>query len=125
MRCSRPECARKDERGEITDLLVQEKIEHVTLITSNKGAIRGNHYHKESTQWVYVLEGRMRVLSQMPDSPVVATILEKGALLVNVPEERHAMIALEQSTFMVFTRGPRGGEGYERDTYRLPQPLQG
>jgi quercetin dioxygenase-like cupin family protein len=125
MKVTCPQYSHKDERGEITDILVKEKIEYVTLITSAKGATRGNHYHKETVQWVYILEGKMKVLSQMPQSPVVATVLEKGDLVVNIPMERHAMIALEDSTFLVFTRGPRGGEDYEKDTYRLSEPLQG
>jgi quercetin dioxygenase-like cupin family protein len=97
----------------------------VTLITSEKGAERGHHYHKETIQWVYILEGKLKLLTQMPDAPVQVTILEKGDLAMTVPLERHSMIALESAAFMVFTRGTRGGEDYERDTYRLTEPLRG
>ena len=38
--------------------------------------------------------------------------------------EHHAVHALEDSVFMVFTRGPRGGDDYESDTFRLETPLQ-
>lgn len=125
MEVTRPQYSHKDDRGEITDILVKEKIEYVTLITSAKGATRGNHYHKETVQWVYILEGKMKLISQMPGAPVVATILEKGDLAVTAPMDRHAMIALEDSAFIVLTRGPRGGDDYEKDTYRLSEPLQG
>ena len=114
----------KDERGEITDILVKEKIEYVTLITSAKGTTRGNHYHKKTVQMVYILKGRMKLLTQMPGDPVVATILAKGDLAVTVAMERHAMVALEDSEFLVFTRGIRGGEDYEKDTFRLTEPLK-
>lgn len=124
MKIVRIQCTHKDKRGEITDILVKEKIEYVTLITSAKGSTRGNHYHKETVQWVYVFEGSMKLLTQMPDSRVIATILEKGDLAMTEPTERHAMIALKDSAFMVFTRGTRGGEDYEKDTYRLSEPLQ-
>jgi hypothetical protein len=70
------------------------------------------------------LRGRMKLLTQLPKGPVVATILERGDLALTAPLERHAMIALEDSEFLVFTRGPRGGEDYEKDTYRLAEPLQ-
>ena len=66
----------------------------------------------------------MKLLTQMPGAPVIATILEKGDLAKTEPLERHAMIALEDAAFMVFTRGPRGGEDYETDTYRLSEPLK-
>lgn len=124
MKVERIQCAHKDDRGEILDILVKEEIQYVTLITSVKGAERGHHYHKETIQWVYILEGKMKLLTQMPDDPVCVTILEQGDLAMTVPLERHTMIALEDSVFMVFTRGTRGGEDYERDTYRLSEPLQ-
>ncbi len=124
MKIERIQCTHKDARGEISDVLVKEEIQFVTLITSAKGAERGHHYHRETIQWVYILEGRLKLLTQMPDGPVCETILEKGDLAMTVPLESHAMIALESSAFMVFTRGTRGGEEYESDTYRLSEPLQ-
>ena len=123
MKVDRIRCTKKDERGEITDIMIKQNIDYVTLITSAKGSTRGNHYHKKTDQWVYVLEGTMKMLTQIPKGPVVVTILEKGDLAKTGFMERHAMIALEDSAFMVFTRGPRGGDDYETDTYRLPEPL--
>lgn len=120
----RPSPAFVDERGEITDLLVREPVEYVTQITSRSGAVRGNHYHKETTQWIYVVEGRLQVLTQLPGEAVRADVLEPGQLIINLPNERHAMIALTDARFLVFTRGPRGGEDYEKDTYRLSEPLR-
>ena len=114
----------EDERGTIADILRQEVIDSVTLITSKKGALRGNHYHKETIQYVYVMKGRLKALSQMPGEPVRSAVLEKGDLIVNVPNEGHAFLALEDSDFLVLTRGPRGGENYEDDTYRLDAPIK-
>lgn len=125
MKVTHPKYIYKDDRGEITDILLKENIEYVTLITLAQGNTRGNHYHKETIQFVYILEGKVKLLSQMPGGPVVPAILEKGDLAVNDPVERHAMTAMEDSMFMVFTRGIRGGEDYEKDTYRLSEPLQG
>ena len=124
MKITRPQTTHKDERGEITDILVREHIEYVTLITSSKGASRGHHYHEKTTQWVYVLKGKLKLITQMPGHPVLATLLEKGDLALTEALERHGMIALDDSTFMVFTHGVRGGEDYEKDTFRLADPLQ-
>jgi oxalate decarboxylase/phosphoglucose isomerase-like protein (cupin superfamily) len=120
----RPQPAFVDDRGAITDILTKEPIEYVTLITSRAGAVRGHHYHRETHQWIYVLSGRLRMLTQLPGEPVRQTDLDPGDLIVNVPNESHAMIALSDASFLVFTRGPRGGEDYERDTYRLAAPLR-
>lgn len=123
MKITHPPQSHQDERGEITDILEKQSIECVTLIVSVEGATRGNHYHKETVQFVYVLEGKIKLLTRMPDQPVAATVLEKGDLAVTNHMEQHAMIALVDSAFMVFTRGLRGGEDYEKDTYRLAEPL--
>jgi quercetin dioxygenase-like cupin family protein len=124
MHISHPAATHADARGAITDLLSQEPIDSITLITSMQGATRGHHYHKETTQWVYVLSGRLKLLSQIPGAAVETSILGPGDLVVNGPLERHAMTALDDATFLVFTRGPRGGENYEQDTYRLADPLR-
>ena len=112
-----------DARGEIIDILKNSPVEYATLITSKKGAVRANHFHKDTYQWVYMLEGRMRVRGQMPGGQVEEVILEKGGLIVNVPNESHAFEALDDCTMLVLTKGPRGGDDYEQDTYRLEKPL--
>ena len=112
-----------DDRGEIKDILVREPVDAITVIRSKKGVVRGNHYHKKTVQWTYLHEGRVKYLSQAGDGPVEACIVEPGDLIVSPAMEKHAVIALEESVFYVFTRGPRGGESYEDDTYRLDTPL--
>jgi quercetin dioxygenase-like cupin family protein len=42
-----------------------------------------------------------------------------GDLLESPPNERHALHAEEDSVLMIITRGPRGGKGYEDDTFRI------
>jgi len=37
--------------------------------------------------------------------------------------EAHALQALEDTTMVVMTRGPRGGREYESDTFRLSELL--
>jgi hypothetical protein len=114
----------EDARGAITDVLVNEPIQYVTLITQAQGTTRGNHYHKETIQWNYLLSGKVKLLTRVGDEPVVATILDVGDLAMTDKEECHAIEALEDSVFLVFTRGVRGGTDYEKDTYRLAEPLR-
>lgn len=112
----------KDERGEITDILENELIDSVTIIFSKKLAVRGNHYHKKSIQYAFVLRGRLKLLTQMPDERVKTKIIKSGNLVYTPPMERHTLVALEDSEILVLTRGPRGGKSYEKDTYRLKGP---
>lgn len=111
-----------DERGTIADILSHEPIEHVAIITTRSGAIRGNHYHSKTVQWIYMIHGRMRLTSQRPGGPIQSVILEQGDLGVSRPLERHAMVALEDTVFLALCHGPRGGKEFESDTVRLAEP---
>jgi quercetin dioxygenase-like cupin family protein len=113
----------EDERGKIIDILGKEVIEYVTLISSKKGAVRGNHYHKESVQYTFLLYGTLKLLTQIPGRKIETRRIKPGDLVITPPMEKHALIALEDSEFLVFTRGPRGGKNYEKDTYRLTEKL--
>ena len=113
----------KDDRGEIIDLIDNDEINAVTLISFNEGAVRANHYHKQTTQWNYVISGKIRLVTQMPNEEKEELILKKGDFAVTVPHEGHALEAIEPSEVMILTKGPRSGKDYESDTYRLEVPL--
>lgn len=113
----------KDHRGEIMDLIQGETLNAVTLVTINKGAVRGNHYHQKTIQWTYMVYGSMKFVSQIPGKKPVITIMKKGDMLMSQKNERHAMVGLEDSAFIALTKGPRGGKDYEVDTFRLKTPL--
>ena len=117
------EPAFQDQRGQITDIIEHTPFDSVTVITCVKGAIRGNHFHKESIQYSYILSGCVRAFTQPPDGIVEMADLLANDLLESPPLERHALRALEDSVLIIITRGPRGGKSYEDDTYRV-SPLQ-
>ena len=54
----------KDNRGIIVDILENENINAITYITIKKGKIRGNHYHKKTYQWNYVISGKMKLITK-------------------------------------------------------------
>ena len=115
--------AARDDRGEIVDLVVKEAITAVTMITFTTGAVRANHFHKQTVQWNYVVSGRIKIVTQIPGEDPREEVLAPGELAVTRENESHALQALEPSQLLVFTRGPRSGEDYELDTFRLPTPL--
>ena len=123
MRVIRVKPAVADRRGTITDVLDGTRVECVTLVTSKKGAVRGNHYHKKTTQYTYVLEGRFRLFTQRVGRPVQSRVVKAGELVVTPPLERHAFVALEDSLLIACAHGPRAGRSYESDTYRLDVPI--
>lgn len=113
----------KDHRGEISDLIENEKINAVTLITLKKGAVRGNHLHKKTWQWNYIISGKMKLISKQKNKKIKRMLLKPGDLAVTIPGESHALVGVQNCKCLVFTKGPRGGKNYENDTYRLKKKL--
>jgi dTDP-4-dehydrorhamnose 3,5-epimerase len=111
----------EDERGAIYDLL-EVPVRHSGLITFVKGAKRGSHYHKKSTQYTYIIQGRIEVRikdTKSPDAKVESYLIEKGDLMEIPPLVIHTYQALENSVMLDFTTESRLEDGYETDTIRV------
>jgi len=125
MKIVRPKTAYKDARGRIVDILDQLPVECVTILSSKRGAVRGNHYHKKTIQYAYILEGKLRLYIQNPGERIRTRVVRQGDLIVTPPLERHAFEALEDSVMIACAHGPRAGRSYEADTFRLDEPISG
>lgn len=114
------EAAFKDERGWIADILYKARVEHVAVIRSKAGVLRGNHYHAKTIQHVYVVQGSLRYYwkSLWPPAERGEVVILPGCLATSPPNEIHAMYFLEPCTMLVFSEGARGGVDYESDTFR-------
>ena len=113
----------KDKRGVIMDLLEKKKINAITYITQKKGMVRGNHFHKKTTQWNYLIKGKIKIVCKKKNKGRKKIILSKGDLVVTSANESHAIKAIRYSEYLIFTQGLRGGKEYENDTFRLEEPL--
>tara|TARA_X000000950_G_scaffold205530_1_gene247247 strand:- start:23841 stop:24215 length:375 start_codon:yes stop_codon:yes gene_type:complete len=112
----------KDHRGIISDIIENENINSITLLTIKKGKVRGNHYHKKTFQWNYIISGKLRLVIKK-NGIKKSIILSQDDIAVTVPFEQHALVGLTNCKVLVFTKGPRGGKEYESDTFRLKDPL--
>ena len=114
-----------DRRGNITDVFQNSPKDHCTIVTFNKGAVRGNHYHKKSTQYSYLLSGKLTLRYSKVDKngnikgKINKKIIGPNILITHRPYEAHAFIANKKSLMIAFADGLRGGKDYEKDTYRL------
>lgn len=115
----------KDKRGAITDIFEGSKFDCLTVLTCNEGSVRGNHFHKYTTQYTYIVDGKFRAYIQLPGKKVETRIVKGGDLIVSPPNERHAFRALEDSRMLAFCTGPRAGKQYEVDTFKLETPISG
>ncbi len=93
-----------DARGDIFDLVDGEDIRHVTLITSKKGVIRGNHFHRTFKQINYVLEGKVELVARKDGSDVEKRRMMVEGDIVTIPEgTTHAFKTLVDSKIIEFS----------------------
>lgn len=112
----------QDERGTIADILYKQNVQHVAIIESHSaGLIRGNHYHKNSIQTIFITKGALRYWYQPLDKsePVRSILVEEYGLVITPTYEVHALEIVKPNEFIVFVDGIRGGDDYESDTYRV------
>tara|TARA_B100000315_G_C14579251_1_gene589589 strand:+ start:708 stop:1115 length:408 start_codon:yes stop_codon:yes gene_type:complete len=112
----------KDQRGVIADIFYGDKIEHVAIIKSKSHALRGDHYHKETTQIMLITKGSLEYWYKPveSDKPAKYEVLNEGDIVTTPPYEVHALRIMEkENEFIVFTKGKRGGKDYESDTFRV------
>ena len=63
-------------------MLEKKKINAITYITQKKGKIRGNHFHKKTIQWNYLIKGKIKLIAQKKNKRVREIVLSKGDLVV-------------------------------------------
>jgi quercetin dioxygenase-like cupin family protein len=118
-----------DARGTIRDIFVSSPKDHCSIITFTPDAVRANHFHKESTQYTYVIEGEILMATRLvdengePAGEVEQGVLVAGDLVTHPPYHAHAFRALKASTILAFADGVRGGNDYESDVFRLKASL--
>ena len=116
------EVATKDDRGDISDIFYKHPVDHVAVINSKKGVFRGDHYHKFTTQHMYMTKGSLRYYFRKIDednNKVKSVLVKKGEMVTTPPYEVHALEILEDNQFIAFSEGKRGGSDYESDTFRV------
>jgi nucleoside-diphosphate-sugar epimerase/SAM-dependent methyltransferase len=105
----------KDERGLITNYVLEEPINWIGYIESTAGTIRANHYHPVMEQKTILMSGKyISVLQDLadPESPVTTKIIYPGDLCNIHPNIIHTMVFLEDSIFLNLVRGDRKHDNY-------------
>lgn len=111
-----------DDRGTISDIFYQKNIEHVAYIKTLIGCIRGNHYHKQTTQHILITKGSLEYWYKdfnNPEDQPKFVIAKENDLITTPPYEIHALKIDFENHFIVFASGLRGGKDYESDTFRV------
>jgi len=109
-----------DGRGQIQPL-VDLAMESCVLIESKKGSVRANHYHRSDWHFCYVLSGSIEYLHRPHGSSAkpAKVVVNEGQLFFTPPMVDHAMVFLQDTTFLVLGRNSRSQEVYEADVVRI------
>jgi len=109
-----------DARGVIQPLLGLP-VRDVALISSKKGAVRANHYHRTDWHYCYVLSGSLEYLHRPVSSnqPPEVQIITAGQMFYTPAMLEHAMRFLEDTQFIVMSGNPRDQQTYESDIVRV------
>jgi dTDP-4-dehydrorhamnose 3,5-epimerase-like enzyme len=119
--------ALQDDRGYILNVIDDSRISHVAVFTSKKGTVRGNHYHPEQLQWVYLVSGRYISHSKdvrVEDAPIQKHVILPGMLVFAPVMVAHAQEFEEDSVLLNITDGTREAEEFHKHTikYALVSP---
>ncbi len=114
-----------DERGEILNL-IDAPFTSAAVITSVKGAVRGNHYHKTDYHYCWLQRGGMIYFQRAVGErqPPERWVITPGQMFYTPPMVEHSMHFTKDSVLLVFAKNNREMEHYEADTVRVA-PLKG
>jgi len=112
-----------DNRGSIQHIVSFENptIGSVVWIVSKKGTIRANHYHKADWHYCFVVEGLIEYHYREANSSIEPKkiIVHQGETVYTPPMVEHAMVFLEDTTFLTLSEGSRQQAEYEADLVRV------
>ncbi len=109
-----------DARGAIQPL-VDLPMKSCVLISSKKGTVRANHYHKTDWHFCYVMKGTIEYHHRRHGStdPAEVVTIGEGQLFFTPPMVDHAMVFPEDTVFLTLGRNSRAQEVYEADVERI------
>lgn len=110
----------EDARGAI-QTLVEGGIHSIQVITSKAGTVRANHWHREDSHYLYMVEGVMEYYYRpVGDTSEPRCVIVKAGQQIFTPSNlEHATHFLEDSVFLNITSNPRDQHSYEDDIVRV------
>ena len=98
----------------------------VSLIESNEGAIRSNHWHREDAHVLYVIKGAMLYFeaeySEPMQLPTIPTpyLVREGSAIYTGSKKLHATAFERETLLLSISRQGRTHDSHEQDVVRVP-----
>jgi quercetin dioxygenase-like cupin family protein len=98
----KPSFTRTDARGAFIEVLNEGQWEALLTGTMNPGAVLGNHYHKQTTIFFFLIRGGVHIKTiEVETKARDAFDLHSGEGVLLHPEESHAIHFNEPSEFII------------------------
>jgi dTDP-4-dehydrorhamnose reductase len=99
-----------DNRGKLLGIFQGLEWQEINYIESIKGSIRGNHYHKETREGFFLIDGKIRVtIFDMSKNSKRTFVAKKGDAMVINPSITHTFEMLEDSKWINMLSKPFDG----------------
>lgn len=109
-----------DARGIIQNLVLKP-LNSAVVITSRKGTVRANHYHKTDWHYCFVVKGSIdyfhRPVGSIEEPKKIS--IRQGQLFFTPPMVEHAMVFTDDTVFMTLAHNVRTHENHEEDVVRV------
>lgn len=112
----------EDARGVIQNLLLTT-VRNVAFVTSKKGTVRSNHYHKEDWHYLYVISGSFNYYERgLEDSAenIEPFLVKAGEMVFTPPLKVHRTDFLEDTIMLSMGKNPQAHTHHEEDVVRTP-----
>lgn len=94
-------CENIDERGSLIGLINFGTWEEINIITSKKGALRGNHFHKYTSEIFIILEGEIEVsVNKIGKKDIEKYLVKKGDVFLIKPMVNHVFEVKKDSKWI-------------------------
>lgn len=118
----------EDKRGSLKKMLMSsqlkkdEKIEEIYVLFSNKGSVRGNHYHKKTLEYFSVISGKVKVALQNLDTGAFEEVIMSAAnnfILRVPPNVVHAFKNEEEQPLIILAIASKEYNKLDTDTFPM------
>lgn len=109
-----------DDRGSIQNLL-NTSIHGAAIITSKKGSVRSNHWHKTDWHYLYVMSGSMLYYERGLEengADIGPYIVSAGEMVFTPPNKVHKTVFIEDTILLSFSKRNRDHVSHESDVIR-------
>lgn len=118
----------EDKRGSLKKIIMKsqleenEKIEEVYLLYSEKGSVRGNHYHKKTLEYFMVVSGKAKVALKNLDTGTLEELYisaEDNVVLKVPPQVVHAFKNEEVQQLIMLAISLKEYNKLDTDTFSM------